>query len=67
MGAKPSATLMIGDQLLTDIMGAGLAGLDSVLLKPISLAQEFRWTYVNRRIEKLFIKGVLARTPHNHF
>lgn len=67
MGAQPAATLMIGDQLLTDILGASLAGLDSVLLKPISLAQEFRWTYVNRRIEKLFIKDVLARTPHNHF
>lgn len=67
MGGRPEHTLMLGDQLLTDILGASLAGLDSVLLRPISLAQEFRWTYVNRRIEKLFIKGVLARTPHNHF
>lgn len=67
IGAKPEGVLMLGDQLMTDILGAGLAGLDSVLIKPISLAQEFRWTYVNRRIEKLFIKGVLERTPHNHF
>ncbi len=67
LGGQPEGVLMLGDQLMTDILGAGLAGLDSVLIKPISLAQEFRWTYVNRRIEKLFIKGVLARTPHNHF
>ena len=67
MGGQPARTLMLGDQLLTDILGASLAGLDSVLLRPISLAQEFRWTYVNRRIEKLFIKKVLAITPHNHF
>jgi len=67
LGGEPSASLMLGDQLFTDILGASLAGLDSLLLKPISLAQEFRWTYVNRRIEKLFIKNVLARTPHNHF
>lgn len=67
MGGQSAHTLMLGDQLLTDILGASLAGLDSVLLRPISLAQEFRWTYVNRRIEKLFIKKVLAITPHNHF
>ena len=67
MGGEPGGSLMIGDQLLTDILGASLAGVDSLLLKPISLAQEFRWTYVNRRIEKLFIKNVLARTPHNQF
>lgn len=67
MNAQPEHTLMLGDQLLTDILGASLAKVDAVLLRPISLAQEFRWTYVNRRIEKLFIKSVLARTPHNHF
>lgn len=67
LGAAKRETLMIGDQLLTDILGANLAGLDSVLLKPISLAREFRWTYVNRRIERLIIKPTLQNVPHNHF
>lgn len=67
LGVEKRQTLMIGDQLLTDILGANLAGVDSVLLKPISLAKEFRWTYVNRRIERLIIKPVLSEVPHNHF
>ncbi|MBQ2888022.1 MAG: YqeG family HAD IIIA-type phosphatase [Firmicutes bacterium] len=67
LGVEQRQTLMIGDQLLTDILGANLAGVDSVLLKPISLAKEFRWTYVNRRIERLIIKPVLQNVPHNRF
>jgi hypothetical protein len=67
MGGTKSDTLMLGDQLMTDILGANLAGLDSVLLKPISLAKEFRWTYVNRRLEKLIIGRVLEKVPHNCF
>jgi hypothetical protein len=67
MGGTKADTLMFGDQLMTDILGANLAGLDSVLLKPISLAKEFRWTYVNRRLERVIIKPVLAKVPHNSF
>lgn len=67
LGADLSQTLMIGDQLLTDILGANLAGIDSVLLKPISLDKEFRWTYVNRRIERLIIRPTLKNVPHNRF
>lgn len=67
LGAAKSETLMIGDQLLTDILGANLAGIDAVLLKPISLAQEFKWTYVNRRIEKLVWRPVMRGVPHNSF
>ncbi len=67
LGAAKSETLMIGDQLLTDILGANLAGIDAVLLKPISLAREFKWTYVNRRIEKLIWRPVMKGVPHNRF
>lgn len=64
-GAERSQTLMVGDQLLTDILGANLAGLASVLVTPISLAREFKWTYVNRRIEGLIKGPVLKPVPHN--
>lgn len=67
LGASKSETLMIGDQLLTDILGANLAGMDAVLLKPISLAREFRWTYVNRRIERVIWRPVMKQVPHNKF
>lgn len=67
MGGDKNTTLMIGDQLLTDILGANLAGISSVLVTPIDLRREFRWTYVNRRIEKLIRKPALHDVPHNHF
>ena len=67
LDADKSETLMIGDQLLTDILGARLAGIDAVLLKPISLAREFKWTYVNRRIEKLIWRPVMKDAPYNRF
>lgn len=67
LGADKRQTLMIGDQLLTDVLGANLAGMDAVLLKPISLAREFRWTYVNRRMEKLIWRPVMQNVPHNRF
>lgn len=67
LGARKDETLMIGDQLLTDILGANLAGVDAVLLEPISLAREFRWTYVNRRIERVIKAPTLRGVPHNRF
>lgn len=67
LGADRRQTLMIGDQLMTDVLGANLAGMDAVLLKPISLAREFRWTYVNRRLEKLIWRPVMKNVPHNRF
>lgn len=67
LGVAKHEALMIGDQLLTDILGANLAGIDSVLLEPISLAREFRWTYVNRRIERVIKPSALKNVPHNKF
>lgn len=67
LGAAKEQTLMLGDQLFTDVLGANLAGIDAVLLKPISLAREFRWTYVNRRLEKLLWRPVMRGVPHNRF
>ncbi len=67
MGSSRQNTLMIGDQLLTDILGANLAGVDSVLVTPIDLSREFRWTYVNRRIERIIKKPTLRGVPKGHF
>lgn len=67
LGGDKTCTLMIGDQLLTDILGANLAGISSVLVTPIDLSREFRWTYVNRRIEKLIKKPTLEGVPRNRF
>lgn len=36
LGTNPGETAMVGDQLFTDIAGANLAGLTSILVKPLS-------------------------------
>lgn len=64
-GAEVVQTVMIGDQLLTDILGANLAGMASILVTPISLDREFKWTYVNRRIERVIKGPTLKPVPHN--
>ena len=46
VGKKPSETVMVGDRLLTDIMGANIAGLKTVKVKP-----------VDKKTEPLFIKA----------
>ncbi|MCW6664604.1 YqeG family HAD IIIA-type phosphatase [Aerococcaceae bacterium NML191219] len=47
--------LVIGDQVITDIIGANRSGLDSVLVKPIAQHDNV-YTWVNRSIERLLLK-----------
>lgn len=48
--AKPSKTLMIGDQLPTDIMGANLAGIKSILVDPVNSETDVGWTKFTRKL-----------------
>ena len=52
LGARPGEAAVIGDQLLTDILGGKLLGLHTVLLPPLS-PKEARRTKFNRGIERL--------------
>lgn len=38
-GVPPQAAIMVGDQIFTDIWGAGRAGIRSVLVKPIAIGK----------------------------
>ena len=38
MGCRPEETVMVGDQIFTDILGANRAGVIPLLVKPIRLA-----------------------------
>lgn len=52
MNAKKSETLVIGDQIFTDVMAGNLAGIRTVLVEPFHL--EKTWTFrLKRRIESL--------------
>lgn len=61
MGAGPEETALAGDQTFTDVLGANLAGVTSVLVKPIHFSNPFQvlrygleqpWIALGRRKRK---------------
>ena len=60
MGLKPSEVAVIGDQLLTDIIGAKRAGLMAILVTPLA-SREFIGTKINRFIESYLLKRLLQK------
>ncbi len=50
---KPEETIMIGDQLMTDILGANRAGIEAYWVRKME-GREFGPTSINRKIEKFF-------------
>ena len=56
LGSQAHETVMIGDQLFTDVLGAKLAGLKSILVTPLTKG----WlphTRLARKLETLVLKG----------
>ena len=56
MGAAPDACALIGDQLLTDMLAARLAGMRAVLIEPLDPSREFTGTRVNRVLERILLR-----------
>lgn len=56
MGARPRTTLMIGDQLFTDVLGARMLGIRSVMVLPLA-AHDLPHTLALRHLEKLVMRG----------
>ncbi|WP_424768987.1 YqeG family HAD IIIA-type phosphatase [Paenibacillus sp. sgz302251] len=52
LGLKAEDTVVIGDQMLTDVLGGNRMGLYTILVTPIAPADEGIMTRVNRRIER---------------
>ena len=50
---------MIGDQILTDIIGGNRAGVYTILVDP--LGKDLKVTYMNRRIENIIIKRLTRK------
>lgn len=57
---KDNQIACVGDQLLTDILGANRVGFTSILVNPISKKEPFP-TKINRRIEKYIYRYFLKR------
>jgi uncharacterized protein len=59
-GVSGSETVMVGDQILTDIQGGNLAGLYTILVLPIH-PKEYWGTKINRKIEHFLMKRLLRQ------
>jgi len=55
IGLKPTDVAVVGDQLLTDIVGAKRAGLMAILVTPLA-SKEFIGTKINRFFEEKLLK-----------
>lgn len=54
MGTDESSTLFVGDQLFTDVWGANLTGIYSILVKPIHPKEEIQ-IVLKRYLEKIVL------------
>lgn len=54
---KPEEIAAVGDQLLTDVLGANRVGIISILVNPVSKKDEFI-TLFNRSIERIVYKAL---------
>jgi HAD superfamily phosphatase (TIGR01668 family) len=59
-GFAPEQAVMIGDQIMTDILGANRSGIDSIWLQKME-GPEFAGTKINRVIERL-VMSLLYRS-----
>ncbi|MFB5762775.1 YqeG family HAD IIIA-type phosphatase [Paenibacillus medicaginis] len=53
MGLTPEQTIVVGDQMMTDVFGGNRLGLHTVLVLPISLHDEGWTTRINRGLERI--------------
>jgi HAD superfamily phosphatase (TIGR01668 family) len=56
LGLSPQETAVIGDQVLTDVLGGNMLGMYTILVEPCSLEGEKFVTRINRSIEKIVVK-----------
>ena len=54
MNLQPNQVAMVGDQIFTDVLGANLAGMYSVLVKPLSEKAMTHTKWI-RKLEKLVL------------
>jgi HAD superfamily phosphatase (TIGR01668 family) len=56
LGLAPEQAAVLGDQMLTDVLGGNRMGLYTILVQPIALEDEGFFTRINRRVEKLAVR-----------
>jgi len=69
-GATPEQAVMVGDQLLTDVLGANRSGIDAVWIKPVAKREFIGTRLVSRNIERVigrilfdYVEGPAGSAP----
>ncbi|HVE92691.1 MAG TPA: HAD hydrolase-like protein, partial [Actinomycetota bacterium] len=57
VGARPSETIYVGDQLITDVLGPQRAGLRSILLRP-----RYSQEALSSKFQRVVAKGLQRLT-----
>ncbi|MMZ67030.1 hypothetical protein D1872_295720 [compost metagenome] len=70
MELTPEQTIMVGDQMMTDVFGGNRMKLHTVLVLPISEQDEGWTTRINRRLERIALtqlrkKGIWLEEEKN--
>ncbi len=60
LGAVPDKTVMVGDQMFTDVLGANRVGIYSIMVRPM-FRREFIGTKVSRMAEAILIRWFRKR------
>ena len=60
LGSNKTTSVFVGDQLFTDILGANILGLKTILVMPLT-RREFLWTRIMRRLETLVTGRAFGR------
>ncbi len=55
MGLAPEEVVVVGDQIFTDVLGGNRAGLQTILVVPVTKTDGF-FTRFNRRMERIVLK-----------
>lgn len=61
--AKKEEIIVIGDQLMTDVLGANRIGFSSCLIKSVKRKSDRKITQFNRRLEKFILKKIKKKYP----
>ena len=62
IGANKKNSIMIGDQLMTDVFGSHVLGLKCILVKPL-VEKDLIHTLALRKVEKLFLRNIEPEKP----
>jgi hypothetical protein len=60
---KPKDVVMIGDQLMTDILGANRLGMKTILVRSVKRKSDRWMTKINRRFEVGVLKKIQKKQP----